>query len=481
MADEVQIADELYAKGAFQSAMLQYQSILQKQPNVAEIHYRVASTAARLQQTDLAAQHFREAIRLNPNFAYAHGELARLLMENQQVQQGMTHARTAMQLAPGEPTLALAMALSMEAARQTEPAWEIAQRLLSQGFEASQLGVLFARLAPRLKRENEAITFINKLLESGRITSSAEQSSLNFAAANLLDRMGQYDAAFEHAARANQIRGDKYDPGPADRLIRDFTHYFTRPVLRRLPRGTHGDETPVFIIGMPRSGTTLIEQILASHPAVYATGESDRIFNVWQSAIRRHGDVTTPLSQSVDQLTARDVDELAEAYLAPLRGHSGGAARVTDKSLPNFMYLGLIAILFPLARVIHCRRDPLDTCLSCFMTDFATGNRFSSSLSAAGQYFQQNERMMSHWKSVLDLKILDVNYEQVVADVEGQSRRIVEFLNLPWDPRCLRFFENERFVATASQAQVREPIYDRSVGRWRHYERHLGPLRAALG
>jgi hypothetical protein len=141
----------------------------------------------------------------------------------------------------------------------------------------------------------------------------------------------------------------------------------------------------------------------------------------------------------------------------------------------------LIAILFPLARVIHCRRDPLDTCVSCFMTDFARGNFFSSSLASAGHYYRQYERTMSHWKSVLDLPILEVNYEQVVADVEGQSRRMVEFLGLPWNAQCLRFFENKRFVETASQAQVREPIYKGSVGRWRHYEKHLGPLRAALG
>ena len=275
-------------------------------------------------------------------------------------------------------------------------------------------------------------------------------------------------------------RGVKYDAGPTDRLIRDFSQYFTRPVLRSLPRATHGSEAPVFIVGMPRSGTTLVEQILASHPAVHGAGEIDWILRAWATAVARNSQAASPLSHCLDRLSVRDVDDLADAYLEPLLALNPSAERIVNKSPANFMHLGLIEVLFPMARVIHCRRDPLDTCLSCYMTDFAVGNDFSYALASAGHFYRHYDQMMSHWNEVLNLRILEVNYEQVVKDLDGETHRMLEFLDLPWNDACLRFHENKRFVATASNAQVRQPIYQSSVGRWRNYDRHLGPLRKAL-
>ena len=167
-------------------------------------------------------------------------------------------------------------------------------------------------------------------------------------------------------------------------------------------------------------------------------------------------------------------------HLGPFTALKPDAVRITDKLPLNFLHLGLIQIFFPEARIIHCRRDPMDTCLSCFLTYFNRGHEFKHSLAHSGHFYRLYERLMSHWKSVIDLPILDVSYEQVVADPETQSRRMIEFLGLPWDDRCLNFHEVKRPCVTASVLQVRTPIYNTSVQRWRRYERHLGPLKAAL-
>jgi hypothetical protein len=232
---------------------------------------------------------------------------------------------------------------------------------------------------------------------------------------------------------------------------------------------------------MPRSGTTLVEQILASHAQVHGAGELHWLFHLCESLAFRCPSGTEALSDSFDRMSIRDVDALAAEYLEPLAALNRQAVRIINKMPTNFMHLGMVQVLFPLAKVIFCRRDPLDTCLSCYLTDFAAGNDFSFGLSSAGHFYRQHLRMMAHWKDVLSLSILEVQYEDVVNDLEGQTRRMLDFLDMPWDGRCLRFHENRRFVATASTAQVRRPIYRTSIGRWRNYDRHLGPLKEALG
>jgi hypothetical protein len=298
--------------------------------------------------------------------------------------------------------------------------------------------------------------------------------------AGLHDAIRCYDEAFQHASIANALRKGKYDRNLTECLVESFVSYFSRANLRRPQRATQDCQTPVFIVGMPRSGTTLVEQILASHPEVHGAGELDWIFRLWQSAVSRHSTKTARFSRCLERMTGRDVDALAAEYLARLQSLGHEALRVTDKMPTNFMHLGLIAMLFPSARVIYCRRHPRDTCLSCYMTDLAAGNNFSLALSFAGHFYLQCERIMTHWKSELDLRILEVEYEDVVHYTEHQSRRMLHFLDLPWDGQCLRFYENKRPVATASQAQVRRPIYQTSVSRWRHYERHLEGLKASL-
>jgi hypothetical protein len=224
----------------------------------------------------------------------------------------------------------------------------------------------------------------------------------------------------------------------------------------------------VFVVGMMRSGTSLVEQIIASHPAVAGAGE----LSFWNDAVRKYNALLRqePLPESLRR-------QLAEGYLQALERHSVDASRVVDKAPINSNYLGVIHSVFPNARIIYMRRDPIDTCLSCYFQPLSVSHSFTLDLSDLAHYYREHQRLMAHWRSVLPPgAILDVPYDQLVADQEGWTRKILDFVGLEWDPRCLDFHTTARPVATASYWQVRQRIYNDSVQRWRHYRKFIGPL-----
>ena len=229
-------------------------------------------------------------------------------------------------------------------------------------------------------------------------------------------------------------------------------------------------EVPVFIVGMPRSGTTLVEQIAASHPAVFGAGERDDIGAL----------AGAQFPGGTADLDAVAAGTLARTHLERMRDLAGEALRITDKTPVNFLYLGLIALLFPRARIVHCRREARDVCLSCYFQNFVAGLPWATDLADLGRYHRAYRRIMDHWHQVLPLTILDVDYQDLVAAPEEGSRRIVDFLGLPWDDACLDFHRSRRTVRSAANWQVRRPIYATSVGRWKAYEPWLGPLLDAL-
>jgi hypothetical protein len=231
---------------------------------------------------------------------------------------------------------------------------------------------------------------------------------------------------------------------------------------------------------MVRSGSSLIEQVLASHPAVMGLGESPFMLKVVRVAGIRHTENEIDAGK-LRSLGASDILEMAQTYQRYIGDRMGSAARATDKQLLNFQNLGLIRLLFPNARIIHCRRNPIDTCLSSFLIEFISGNLFNNRLRDVGLFYREYVGLMNHWREVASLRMLEVDYEDAVADLESVARRMVDFLGLPWDDACLRFHESQRPVKTASHSQVRQPVHTRSVGRWKRYGSRIDPLIDALG
>lgn len=469
--------DEFFKRGMLHEALVFYIRAMQLSPSEAVYCFNVGFVSWRMGKLDDAQKHIERAIALDPSISRFHQSLSQIHFERGQIPFALNHAKRAWESAPTDPEIAVFLASILEADGQAEAALKLVQPLLEKGPHSNALAIVMARLAPQMGLQEQAIALIQRALSAQSGQQSREIASLHLMLASLMDGLGQYDQAFMHARQGNSMRSVTYDPRKHEQAVNELTGVMNRRRLSSLPHASNDDDRPVLIVGMPRSGTTLVEQILCSHPSVHGAGELACFFQMWENNFSQTG----KLSATLGALSADRVDELAQQYLEPLEALNPAALRITDKMPVNFLYLGLVSLLLPQARIIHCRRDPMDTCLSCFMTDFASANEFACDLRWLGHYYRQYERVMAHWKSAIDLPILEVQYEQLISDFAGQSHRLIEFLGLPWDDRCLDFHKNDRFVATASSAQVRRPLYQSSVRRSENYRRHLAPLRAALG
>jgi tetratricopeptide (TPR) repeat protein len=306
--------------------------------------------------------------------------------------------------------------------------------------------------------------------------SLVDRATLHFGLGKILLDIGDSAQAFHHYDEGNRLKRSTfdYDPDRNDRWVAGIAEAFSADLLAaKAGQGAHSD-LPVFVVGMPRSGTTLVEQIIASHPIAHGAGE----LKTMHALI----DPIENFPASVADLTGGQMQALGQSYLDYIGPLAPGSARSADKMPSNFLYCGFIRLILPDARIVHSRRDPVDTCLSCYTKLFAGEQSFTYNQRELGQYYRSYQAIMAHWRASLPAShFLEVDYEAMVEDAEGQTRRLLDFLDLPWDEACLRFHETQRPVRTASVNQVRQPIYSTSVGRWRKHATQLQPLLEALG
>jgi len=302
-----------------------------------------------------------------------------------------------------------------------------------------------------------------------------EQMMLHFSLGKICLDIDDSKRAFFHLKQGNAIKraSFNYDAEQVSAWMRSIAEVFTPELVDHFSGGGVPSERPVFIVGMPRSGTTLVEQILASHPSVHGAGE----LRALGQAVAHGGNFPNDLAR----WSKADLARIGKDYLERLNRLAPDALRVIDKLPSNFLYAGLIPLLLPGARIIHCRRDPVDTCLSCYSKNFSSEQLFSYQLDELGRFHLDYRALMANLTQVIPAgSFLEVDYETVVDDLEGQARRLIDFLGLPWDDACLAFYQTRRVVRTASVAQVRQPIYQTSKGRWRKHAAELGPLLDAL-
>jgi tetratricopeptide (TPR) repeat protein len=315
--------------------------------------------------------------------------------------------------------------------------------------------------------------------------SDGQRGCLHYGLAQVLDDRGNYHSAAEHLARANCIaanewskRGQSYDSDAHTRFVDQLIDTFT-PALFEQVRGLgSASDRPIFIVGLPRSGTTLTEQILASHSRVFGAGELRLGRESFEMLMEGKTD-DAAMFAALGQLDSAQLQRIAERHLKRLGELSPDKPHVVDKMPDNYQYLGLLALLFPRAIFIHCRRDLRDVAVSCWMTNFHH-IRWASDKNHIASRFRDYRRLGDHWRKVLPVDVLEVDYEETVTDLEGVARRLIAFCDLDWEPNCLAFHEGKQPVRTASVAQVRQPIYTRSVARWKNYEAALGSLFVQL-
>ena len=399
------------------------------------------------QDTGAALDFFRRAVERKPALADAHNNIANILKEDGQLEAALESYERAIALDPSEAAYYL---------NYSDP------KKFAEGDRYLLAMEAMARDA-----------------DGG---SKLSQQRLNFALAKAYDDLGRRDESFACLGKANRLKRESIQYHEAQTLesFDRIAKVFDRKLLSRAAGGARSS-LPVFIVGMPRSGTTLVEQILGSHPSVHAAGElSDFNWLVDQTPSPGGGPFAYP--EDAARLGAEQLRALGEAYVARLRLRDPQALRVTDKMPANFLFLGLIHMALPDARIIHLQRDPIDTCMSCYSKLFSGEQNFSYDLGELGRYYRKYLGLMDHWRSVLPRDtLLDVRYEDVVDDLEGQARRIVAHCGLEWDERCIAFHATRRPVRTASASQVRQPLYKTSRGRAQAYLPHLGELIEALG
>lgn len=420
---------------------------------------------------------YRMAVRLKPDFVDALIGLGAILQQEEQLDEALESYRRAFELAPDNEAALYGLASVLELRGRYEEGLALARAAIETGDPGDDALVAYARLLRRVGNAREAIDLIEPVVAK-RKGNRSTWPRLDFTLADLHDDVGEYDRAFFYYERANRGVETAFEPEKHVEGVSALVNYFTEATMARLPRGSNVAEQPVFIVGMPRSGTTLVEQILAAHPAVHAGGELRTVFFMARDMSQRLG-TDTPYPDCLDQITAEHLDDLAREYLAGIGTLKEGIQRITDKLPANFINLPLIELIFPKARIIHCKRDRLDTCLSCYFQNFKSQS-FSHRLEHIGVYYSQYARLMRHWKDVVRLPILDIQYETLVSSQEAESRRVMAFLELDWDPACLDFYRHDRIIKTTSYAQVRKPIYTTSIGRHRHYASHLAPLITSL-
>ena len=508
-ADELQKAVQHQRENDPRSAEIIYRDILKKDPNHVEAARLLAEIAAGNKRYGDAEILLKQVVRNAPEYARAWVELVKVQCDLNHLDDAVGSAEQVLRLDPdkAESHVVYASTIGMagrheEAIAAYDKALELApdragaecgkahhQKTIGQQDEAIASYRRAIAIKPdhaeaywslanlkTFRFEDHEVAAMRALLEDDSLPDES-RSQVNNALGLHFEACKEYDLAFEHFRRCNECRrkSETYDPVDTEDTYGRIIETFTPEFLAQREVAQDHEVTPILVVGLPRSGSTLIEQILASHSQVDGTHELGDLARSVQSARRfRHRSLRFP--EGLSKLSADDWRELGNNYIENTRIHRGTAPFFVDKNPNNFVYTGVVRIALPNARIIDARRHPLDSCFGSYKQLFASGQPFSYDLTELGEYYLQYRRLMDHWRRVLPGFVLEVRYEDVVSGLETQVRHILDFCGLPFEDGCLRFHETERAVKTASSEQVRRPIYSSSVNLWRRYESNLGEL-----
>ncbi len=505
-------------KGDMEAAEREFLQALELRPGFAQAHYNMAVLCMGQERNGLAIHHYQEAIRNDRGFTDAYIALAQLYSKLHITEKALPLFAEAMRRKPNNYGLMLEYAAALQWSGKGDEALELAAKALELAPQDDLVSLAaMSWLLLVVGRHDEAQQYAHKILEINPDAvevfsniaaskkfqegdpeiSEMEQAieralgqkgvddaiiiGLHFSLGKVYNDCRRYDDAFNHYLSGNRIKCQSinYDRQKSDEFFDRLIDFFNQELFAERKWPGVESELPVFILGMPRSGTTLTEQIISSHPQVFGAGELGDIGRIGSHLTRLAGK-GSEYPEALRLLDSDTLSAVTNRFLENLQAYDPEASRVSDKMPHNFLLLGTIAYLLPKARVIHCRRNPLDNCISIFFQNFVAEHNYKWDLYELGHYYRQYERLMEHWRKVLPNPMFELQYEDLVADQEGVTRQLIEFCGLEWDDACLEFHKSERSVQTASQWQVRQPVYKDSTERWRRYEKHLEPLQRGL-
>jgi tetratricopeptide (TPR) repeat protein len=463
-------------------AIVCYQQALAINPEHTAVLYSLGAALHRRGQNEQAISQLERAVAINPDYADAHFALANILQGRDRFSEAIVHYEKVLTLEPGNDAAHNDLAVAFQALGRIEDASQAYERALEHAPRNSGIHFNLAHLR-RFTAGDRRLAALEKLAEDIATLDTKDQISLYFALGKAFGDLAQHERSFRHLRTGNALKRAQltYDEDDVLGLFERIRTTFTPELMRQKSGAGCRSDVPVFVVGMPRSGTTLVEQILASHSKVYGAGEIE----TFHQAMAKFGSRNGAAAKFPDFIPAMSPDalhDLGSDYIELIKSAVPDAERIVNKVTLNFQYVGLIHLTLPDARIIHIRRDPLDTCFSCFsllFTGFALP--FTYDLGELGRYYRGYAAVMEHWRNVLPPGVMiEVQYEDLIADIEGRARAIVDYCGLPWEDACLAFHETQRSVKTASSIQVRERLYRTSIGRWRPYEAFLQPLIDAL-
>lgn len=456
--------------------------LIEVEPLKAANHANLAKAYIDYGKTQLGIEHARRALQLDPDDAECHSTLSAAVGVEGDWDEALRHTDMAIALKPDETRYLAQKAGLLQHMGKNEEAFALVQPMITgkQIINTDALQI-YITLAKRFNHQKQADKLIQDVLNRASLP-DAIRLSMSFLAGEFYDSLGEYDKAFALFKTANRLKPLKYDPAGVEELFDRYIGTFDAKLFEKLPKASLGSDKPIFIIGMPRSGTSLTEKIIASHPQVFGAGELTKMRNLCEGLPQRLEN-DTPFPECAASLSQEQMDALAEEYISFVDElNEAGLAHVTDKMPQNFLFLGMISQMFPQAKIIHCMRNPIDTSLSCYFQNFgAAGLDFSYDLDNLVHYYGLYQRLMDHWEKVLPIDIYHLSYETLTANSAEEIPKLIEFCGLEWDDACLSPHKSKLVTKTASFDQVRKPIYQSSRERWRNYKKHIKPLIDAFG
>ncbi len=493
-----------------EQAIVHFEQALAINPDLVEAHNNLGNSLNELGRKEEAIAHFERALVINPDYAEAHNNLGVILQDLDRTEEVVAHFEQALTIKPDHFPAHNNMGNTFKELGLYEEAIACYEQALVINPEFADAHNNLGVALQELGRKDDAITSFEQALVinpnyaeaynhlamikpmQGQVpvieellinpaTSETDAMHYHYALGKIYIDNATFARAFEHYQHANRIRRKSitYDPQSHSDFVDRLIDFYSIKYFQKKFAYEPDSELPVFIVGMPRSGTSLVEQIISNHLQVYGAGELGA-FRQIEESMTKELETSSPYPDCMSLCNDVITHKLADVYLKELSAYSQDARRITDKMPDNFLRIGLIKTLFPKAKIIHCKRSALDTCTSIFLNYFVRGSEYSFDLNDIGQYYLDYERLMDHWNNLFPADIFNMQYEELVENQEANSRLLIGHLGLEWDEKCLDFHQNKRAVKTASNLQVRQPMYKHSINRWKHYEKHLESLIEVL-